>query len=143
MFPTLLTNVNDDMNVMKEEIFGSVLPLMTYTNLGDVLDYIRARPRPLALYVMSDNKKEVDRIITQSHSGGVCVNDTVIHVGADDAPFGGVGDSGMGHYHGREGFLTFSKAKTVVRSSSSLARSWYLMKYRDRLLGYAKSFLLK
>ena len=112
--PHLVTNVNDDMNIMQNEIFGPVLPIIPYDDLQDTLNYINNRPRPLALYVMTFNKNTQNMIIKNTHSGGVCINDTAFHVAADDAPFGGIGSSGMGQYHGKEGFLTFSKAKTVM-----------------------------
>lgn len=143
IFPTLVTDVTEDMQIMKDEIFGSLLPIMTYKSLDEVFKYIKSRPRPLALYVMSKDKKEVQNIITNTHSGGVSVNDTVLHVGADDAPFGGIGDSGMGQYHGREGFLTFSKSKTVLSSKSFVPRSWFLLKYRDHLIGFFKGVFLR
>ncbi|TYK66335.1 coniferyl aldehyde dehydrogenase [Colwellia echini] len=110
----LITQVNDDMQLMQEEIFGPLLPILPYKDLDDVINYINDRPRPLALYIMSFDKTTQQLILDKTHSGGVCINDTVMHVAADDAPFGGIGDSGMGHYHGKEGFFTFSKAKTVL-----------------------------
>ncbi|WP_345862730.1 coniferyl aldehyde dehydrogenase [Shewanella algae] len=114
-WPTLLlTKVSDDMKLMQEEIFGPLLPLVSYQELGQALDYIKARPRPLALYLMSFDKEVQQQVLSQTHSGGVCINETVFHVAADDAPFGGIGPSGMGHYHGQEGFRTFSHARTVL-----------------------------
>ncbi|HDS1196854.1 TPA: coniferyl aldehyde dehydrogenase [Shewanella algae] len=114
-WPTLLlTKVSDDMKLMQEEIFGPLLPLVSYQELGRALDYIKARPRPLALYLMSFDKEVQQKVLSQTHSGGVCINETVFHVAADDAPFGGIGPSGMGHYHGQEGFRTFSHARTVL-----------------------------
>ena len=110
----LITQVTDDMQLMQEEIFGPLLPIMPYKDLDTVIDYINDRPRPLALYIMSFDKTTQQLLLDKTHSGGVCINDTIMHVAADDAPFGGIGDSGMGHYHGKEGFLTFSKAKTVL-----------------------------
>ncbi|WP_412503741.1 coniferyl aldehyde dehydrogenase [Shewanella indica] len=114
-WPTLLlTKVSDDMKLMQEEIFGPLLPLVSYQELEQALDYIKARPRPLALYLMSFDKEVQQKVLSQTHSGGVCINETVFHVAADDAPFGGIGPSGMGHYHGQEGFRTFSHARTVL-----------------------------
>jgi len=110
----LITQVTDDMQLMQEEIFGPLLPIMPYSDLDTVIDYINDRPRPLALYIMSFDKTTQQLLLDKTHSGGVCINDTIMHVAVDDAPFGGIGDSGMGHYHGKEGFLTFSKAKTVL-----------------------------
>ncbi|TKB50714.1 coniferyl aldehyde dehydrogenase [Ferrimonas aestuarii] len=112
--PHLLTDVNDDMTVLQDEIFGPLLPIIPYDSIDDALQYITARPRPLALYLYSYDQKLQQRIISQTHAGGMCINNALFHVAADDAPFGGVGPSGMGHYHGIEGFKVFSKAKTVL-----------------------------
>jgi coniferyl-aldehyde dehydrogenase len=89
------------------------LPIVPYDRIEQAFDYINSRPRPLALYYFGYNKLEQQRVLEQTHSGGVCLNDTLLHVAQDDLPFGGIGASGMGHYHGHEGFLTFSKAKAV------------------------------
>ena len=110
----LITNTSEDMLLMQEEIFGPLLPIIGYDSLDEAILYINQRARPLALYVMSFDEKSQQKILQQTHSGGVCINETVFHVAADDAPFGGIGPSGMGHYHGKEGFLTFSHAKTVL-----------------------------
>lgn len=109
----LVLNVTDDMKIMQEEIFGPLLPVIPYQNLDQALSYINERDRPLALYFFGYDKREQEHVLAQTHSGGVCLNDTLLHVAQDDMPFGGVGPSGMGHYHGHEGFLTFSKAKGV------------------------------
>lgn len=110
----LLLDTTDEMTVMQSEIFGPLLPVIPYDSIDDAMDYIRQRPRPLALYLFSYDKPLQQRVIRQTHAGGMCINDSVFHVAADDAPFGGIGPSGMGHYHGFEGFKTFSKAKTVL-----------------------------
>jgi coniferyl-aldehyde dehydrogenase len=114
MAHSLLLNVNDDMTVMQDEIFGPLLPIVPYEDLDQAFAYIKQRPRPLALYYFGYNKAEQNRVLNETHSGGVCLNDTLLHVAQDDMPFGGIGASGMGHYHGHEGFLTFSKAKSVL-----------------------------
>ncbi|MBK5537752.1 coniferyl aldehyde dehydrogenase [Pseudomonas sp. TH05] len=111
---SLLLNVSDDMTVMQDEIFGPILPIVPYQTLDQAFAYINQRPRPLALYYFGYNKAEQNRVLEHTHSGGVCLNDTLLHVAQDDLPFGGIGPSGMGHYHGHEGFLTFSKAKGVL-----------------------------
>ena len=111
--PTLLLNVTDEMKVMQEEIFGPLLPIIPYHSLDEALDFIADRPRPLALYYFGYDKAEQQRLMEQTHAGGMCINDTVFQVAQDDMPFGVIGPSGMGHYHGHEGFLTFSKAKGV------------------------------
>lgn len=112
----LITDTTDDMLIMQDEIFGPLLPIISYKNVSEAIGYINRGDRPLALYIMSFDDKTQQHILQQTHSGGVCINDTVFHVAADDAPFGGIGPSGMGHYHGKEGFLTFSHAKTVLNS---------------------------
>ncbi|WP_028238397.1 coniferyl aldehyde dehydrogenase [Stutzerimonas azotifigens] len=111
---SLLLDVTDDMRVMQEEIFGPLLPVVPYVRIDEALAYIAARPRPLALYYFGYDRREQRRVLEQTHSGGVCINDTLLQVAQDDLPFGGIGPSGMGHYYGHEGFLTFSKAKGVL-----------------------------
>ncbi|MNF39463.1 Coniferyl aldehyde dehydrogenase [compost metagenome] len=110
---TLVLGATDEMKLMQEEIFGPLLPIIPYRQLEDAFAYINDRPRPLALYYFGYNRGEQQRVLHETHSGGVCLNDTLLHVAQDDMPFGGIGPSGMGHYHGHEGFLTFSKAKGV------------------------------
>ncbi|RYU67312.1 coniferyl aldehyde dehydrogenase [Aliivibrio finisterrensis] len=132
--PRLLTNVTDDMQVMKEEIFGPILPIIGYDKIEEPLNYIQARPRPLALYVMSLDKQLVKDISQKTHSGGLAVNDTMMHVAADDAPFGGIGDSGVGSYHGIEGFQTFSHAKTILNTPNWLPRARLLLKHKKWML---------
>ena len=111
---SLLLNVTDEMTVMQDEIFGPLLPIVPYQDLDQAFAYINQRPRPLALYYFGYDKREQNRVLHETHSGGVCLNDTLLQVAQDDMPFGGIGPSGMGHYHGHEGFLTFSKAKGVL-----------------------------
>lgn len=112
---TLVLNTNDTMKIMHDEIFGPIMLLIPYDTLDDAIRYINNRPRPLALYYLDWNKKNAEKVLKETHSGGVCLNDTIFHVSVDDIPFGGIGNSGMGHYHGKEGFLTFSHAKGVFR----------------------------
>ena len=112
---TILRNVNDDMKVMQEEIFGPVLPVKTYKGIDEAIDYVNAHDHPLGLYYFGDDKAEEERVLTRTLSGGITVNDAMFHVSMDDLPFGGVGPSGMGSYHGPEGFKTFSHARAVFR----------------------------
>ena len=111
--PQVLLQVNDTMQVMQDEIFGPLLPVVPYDSLAEALAYVNQRPRPLALYYFGYERNEQRRVLEQTHSGGVCLNDTLLHVAQDDLPFGGVGPSGMGNYHGHEGFKTFSHARGV------------------------------
>jgi acyl-CoA reductase-like NAD-dependent aldehyde dehydrogenase len=117
MLPVLLTGVTDAMAVMQEEIFGPVLPIVTYRKLDEAIEYVNDRPRPLALYYFDDDGERADEVLTRTVSGGACVNDTLLHYAQDDLPFGGVGPSGMGAYHGPEGFETFSHRKAVFHQS--------------------------
>jgi len=109
----LVLNATDDMLVMQEEIFGPILPVVPYDTVDEALDYINDRPRPLAMYYFGYNRDSQSYVVDHSHSGGMCINDTLMHVAQDDMPFGGLGESGMGHYHGQEGFHTFSSARGV------------------------------
>jgi coniferyl-aldehyde dehydrogenase len=111
--PTLILNATEDMNVMKDEIFGPILPVMTYKSTREALDYVNARERPLGLYYFGTDADERENVLNNTLSGGVTVNDVVFHVSAEDLPFGGVGPSGMGAYHGREGFLEFSHKRAI------------------------------
>ncbi|MCY1345438.1 Coniferyl aldehyde dehydrogenase [compost metagenome] len=123
---TLVLGATDEMKLMQEEIFGPLLPIIPYRQLEDAFAYINDRPRPLALYYFGYNRGEQQRVLHETHSGGVCLNDTLLHVAQDDMPFGGIGPSGMGHYHGHEGFLTFSKAKGVfIKQRFNAARMIY------------------
>ncbi len=112
---TVLRDVTDEMQIMQEEIFGPLLAIVPYDSLDEALDYVNDRPRPLALYYFDWDNGRCEHVLRYTHSGGVCLNDAMTHVGVDDIPFGGTGESGMGQYHGHEGFLTFSKAKGVYR----------------------------
>lgn len=112
--PTLLVGVRDDMKVMRDEIFGPVLPVVPYKTLDEAIAYVNARPRPLALYYFDRNEDRTEKVLARTTSGGVCVNETILHVVQDDLPFGGVGASGMGAYHGPEGFYAMSHRKSVL-----------------------------
>lgn len=114
LVPTLLTGVDDSMQVMHEEIFGPLLPLVAYDSLDEALNYIEARPHPLALYVFDENRATIDRVLERTHAGGITVNDTIFHIAQHELPFGGVGASGMGVYHGKAGFRTFSRMQPVM-----------------------------
>jgi coniferyl-aldehyde dehydrogenase len=116
--PTLLADVTDDMAVMQDEIFGPLLPIRTYGNFDEALAYINDRPRPLALYYFGHGGARRDAVLARTTSGGVTINDTMLHFLQDDLPFGGVGPSGMGAYHGREGFQTFSHSKAVFQQAA-------------------------
>tara|TARA_Y100001936_G_scaffold236016_1_gene264837 strand:- start:717 stop:1718 length:1002 start_codon:yes stop_codon:yes gene_type:complete len=111
--PTLLINPDDNLSVMQEEIFGPILPVKTYKKFEETIDYVNKKDRPLGLYYFGSNNDELTTVLDKTTSGGVTVNDVIFHVAQENAPFGGVGPSGMGSYHGEEGFKNFSHAKTV------------------------------
>ncbi len=129
MIPTLVLDATEDMAILQDEIFGPLLPVVPYDSLDDALDYVNDHPRPLALYYFDHDKGRVDRVLNGTTSGGATINDTVLHVAAESLPFGGVGPSGMGAYHGEEGFETFSHKKGVFHqarvNSATLARPPY------------------
>ncbi|MXO90357.1 coniferyl aldehyde dehydrogenase [Pontixanthobacter aquaemixtae] len=110
---TILRNVNDDMQAMQEEIFGPVLPVKTYKDVDEAIDYVNQNDRPLGLYYFGQSTGEQERVLQKTISGGVTVNDVIFHISMDDLPFGGVGPSGIGSYHGPEGFKEFSHARSV------------------------------
>ena len=112
--PTVLNNITWDDAVMGEEIFGPLLPILTFDTLDEVLDTVEAHPHPLALYFFSEDKAAQKKVLDTCRFGGGCINDTIIHLATSDMPFGGVGESGMGSYHGRVGFETFSHYRSIV-----------------------------
>ncbi|MEG8221843.1 coniferyl aldehyde dehydrogenase [Sphingomonas sp. HH69] len=114
---TILRDCPADTRVMTEEIFGPVLPVLTYQHIDDAIAFVNARPRPLGLYYFGRDKSEMDAVLARTSSGGVTLNDVIFHVIAEDLPFGGVGDSGFGVYHGAEGFREFSNTRGVFRQS--------------------------
>ena len=115
--PLALLNVDDSMRVMQDEIFGPLLPVLPYQDLDAAIAYVNQHPRPLALYCFENDAGRRDRVLNETVAGGVTVNDTILHIAQEELPFGGVGPSGMGHYHGVEGFKTFSKQKAVFYQS--------------------------
>jgi len=115
--PVIVTDTTPAMRIMQEEIFGPVLPVLPFTSLKPVIDYINNRPRPLALYIFTRDRNLSDTVIAHTRSGGVTVNDCALHAVQHDLPFGGIGNSGMGHYHGMEGFMEFSKQRPVFHQA--------------------------
>jgi len=115
--PMIVLGAPGDCRLMREEIFGPILPVVPYAGLDEALAYVNERPRPLALYYFDRDARRIDRVLTGTVAGGVTINDTILHIAQESLPFGGVGPSGMGEYHGREGFEAFSKRKAVFRQS--------------------------
>jgi acyl-CoA reductase-like NAD-dependent aldehyde dehydrogenase len=116
--PTLIEEIPENTRIMNEEIFGPLLPILEFGQVSAAVDYINGRPKPLALYIFSRNKEFQQRIISETSSGGICINDTIVHLTAPNLPFGGVGNSGFGKYHGKAGFDAFSNQKSVLRQTS-------------------------
>jgi coniferyl-aldehyde dehydrogenase len=120
--PTLVLDPTDDMLIMQEEIFGPVLPIKRYKNINETLDYINAHDRPLGLYYFGQDADEEHKVLSHTTSGGVTVNDVIMHIAQEDLPFGGVGPSGTGAYHGLDGFKNFSHAKAVYSQSKMVSK---------------------
>jgi coniferyl-aldehyde dehydrogenase len=141
--PTLVRNVDENMALMQEEIFGPILPIKTYRHLNEVVDYINARPRPLALYLFTNDRQQQERIVNQTMSGGVSINDCAMHVAQHDMPFGGVGNSGMGQYHGKEGFMEFSKLRPVFRQAKRPLGAAFLSPPYGKMFDQVYKLLIK
>ena len=139
----LITGVTDDMEIMQNEIFGPILPIVPYDALDEAINYVNARARPLALYYFDYNNSRAEFVETHTHSGGMCINDTVSHVGIDDLPFGGVGPAGMGRYHGKEGFITLSNPRSVLQKAKFYAAKFILPPFNKPIHNFVKSKLLK
>ncbi|MBC1239010.1 aldehyde dehydrogenase [Nostoc sp. 2RC] len=131
--PTIIDNIPLEASVMQEEIFGPILPVIEYSDIAEVIALINSRPKPLALYLFSQNKNLQKRVLQETSSGGVCINDTIMHVGVPSLPFGGVGDSGIGNYHGKASFDTFSHEKSVLQNSFWLDLKWRYAPYKNKL----------
>ncbi len=131
--PTVLDNVGWDAPAMQEEIFGPVLPVLSYRDIGEAIAQINARPKPLALYIFSRSKSLQEKVLASTSSGGVCINDVFLHIAIWGMPFGGVGDSGIGAYHGKTSFDTFSHMKSVLRKPFWLDIDWRYPPYAKKL----------
>ncbi len=131
--PTVLDRVSWDAPVMQDEIFGPILPVLEYEDFGEAIAQINARPKPLALYLFSKDKEKQERVLRETSSGGVSINDTVMQFGVITLPFGGVGDSGIGSYHGKASFDTFSHQKSVLQKSFLLDLKWRYAPYKGKL----------
>ena len=128
--PTLVLGVTDEMQIMREEIFGPMLPVKTYRSLDEVLEYVNSKDRPLGLYFFTDDKQVQEKLLYNTISGGVTINNCVFHVAQHDMPFGGVGASGMGHYHGHDGFVEFSKMRPVFTNPKVSAMEQFYPPYK-------------
>lgn len=112
--PTVLTNVTDNMPIMQEEIFGPILPILTFDRLEEAITYVQKKDKPLALYIFSENQKNIDQVLRSTTAGGTCINETILHLANPYLPFGGTGNSGLGSYHGLYGFKAFSHERSVL-----------------------------
>lgn len=138
--PTVLDKPALDSPLMQEEIFGPILPVLEYDNLEDAIAFINQRPKPLALYLFTRNKDKQQTVLQSTSSGGVCINDTIMHIAPYDLPFGGVGDSGMGAYHGKTSFDTFSHYKSVLERPFWLDLKLRYAPYGDKVKLIKKLF---
>ena len=136
--PTVMDNVTWDDAVMKEEIFGPILPVLTYDNLDEIIDIIESKPHPLALYIFSSDKKNIKKVTELCRYGGGCVNDVVVHLATPEMPFGGCGESGMGSYHGKFGFDTFTHKKSILDK-----KTWFDLPIRYQPYSKLQNILLK
>ncbi len=141
--PHIIVDPTDDMKVMQDEIFGPILPIKSYNDTKDALAYINAHDRPLGLYYFGDDAAEKDLVLNNTTSGGVTVNDVIFHVAQEDLPFGGVGPSGMGSYHGRDGFFEFSHKKSVYTQTNNEILAMMRPPYGDKFRGQVKGRIKK
>jgi coniferyl-aldehyde dehydrogenase len=139
--PTLLIDPPEDSAVMQEEIFGPVMPIKPYDTIDETVDYVNAHDRPLGLYYFGNDKQETEQVLNHTTSGGVTVNDVIMHIAQENLPFGGVGPSGMGAYHGEDGFRTFSHAKAVFKQATFNPAEKLGLRppYGEKLMGILKS----
>lgn len=138
---TVLDNINFDAPIMQEEIFGPILPLITFSDLQWAIEQIRARPKPLALYLFTKDRAVEQKILTELSFGGGCINDTIVHLANPFMPFGGVGASGLGSYHGKQSFYTFSHKKSVMKKSLSIDLPMRYHPYNEKKFNLIKKFM--
>jgi aldehyde dehydrogenase (NAD+) len=141
--PTVMDNVTQDDEVMKEEIFGPVLPILAYDDFDKLVADLKTAEKPLALYIFSSDRKKIKRVTTEISYGGGCVNDVVIHLATSEMGFGGVGKSGMGAYHGEVGFNAFSHAKSIIEKKTWIDLPIRYQPYKSALFKNLLHLLLK
>ncbi|MFK4784700.1 aldehyde dehydrogenase [Fusobacterium sp. MFO224] len=139
--PTLMDNVSWEDNCMEDEIFGPILPIIPFNDIDQVIDVINSKPKPLALYIFTDNVYLENRILDRTSSGGVCINDVINHYSNHHLPFGGVGNSGIGSYHGKESFKTFSHMKGILSKSTKISNTLAFPPYTLKKLHAIKKVL--
>ena len=133
MEPTILTNIKDNSNIMEDEIFGPILPIIEYSSLDEGIQFVKSKEKPLALYYFSEDKESIEKVLSSLSSGGVTINDTIIHVASSNLPFGGVGLSGIGAYHGKASFDTFSHSKSIIKRGTFLELPIRFAPYKNKL----------
>lgn len=136
--PTLIETSSEDAATMQEEIFGPVLPIMTYKNLDSIITKIRNLPKPLALYLFTRNKSVESKVLSEISSGNACVNDTIMHTANPYLPFGGVGNAGIGAYHGKDSFITFSHRKGILKKPAGINNSIIYPSFTEKQLNLIK-----
>lgn len=141
--PTVMDNVTWNDKIMQEEIFGPVLPILTFESIDEIYPLLADKAKPLALYIFSSNKKNIKEVTTRLSYGGGCINDTIIHLATSNMPFGGVGESGMGGYHGKSGFDAFSHAKSIVDKKTWMDLPMRYQPYNRKIYGKLLKLFLK
>lgn len=141
MEPTILIDVDPESDVMQQEIFGPILPVLTWRTLDEAIDFVRSKPKPLALYLFTSQMDVENRVLQSCSFGGGCINDTVIHIATSQMGFGGVGQSGMGSYHGKLSFNTFTHFRSVVRKSTWLDLPFRYFPYSSKKAWVIRQFL--
>lgn len=131
--PTILTDVQANSSVMENEIFGPILPVIEFSDIDEAINFVNSRPKPLALYYFSESSSNIEKVLKDTTSGGVTINDTVIHVAQTSLPFGGVGNSGMGDYHGKASFETFSHSRSVVKRGTFIEFNIRFAPFKDKI----------
>lgn len=139
--PTLIDEVTLSSPIMKDEVFGPILPIISYSNLSECIEYIAHFEKPLALYIFSENKENIAKVTGSCSFGGGCINDTIMHLSNPNLPFGGVGNSGIGSYHGKKSFDTFTHYKSIFKQSSIFDVPFRYMPYTDKKLSIIKKIL--
>lgn len=141
--PTVIDNITFEDDIMQDEIFGPLLPILTYDNIDDLINLLADKPKPLALYLFSNNKKTIKKVTEKLSYGGGCINDTIIHLATSEMGFGGVGESGMGSYHGKDGFDAFSHTKSIVNKKTWLDLPMRYQPYKNKFFRKLINLFLK
>ena len=131
--PTILTDINDNNKIMEDEIFGPILPVIEYSSIDDAINFVRSKEKPLALYYFSEDDNKINEILNSISFGGGCINDTIIHVASSYLPFGGVNSSGLGSYHGKASFDTFSHRKSIIKRGTFIEFPIRFAPYKNKI----------